>query len=215
MKDVRKSRHAIDILSLRRFIYYYDKRIHKVRVKKERHIDKMASKLPADHLALAARGLPMYEDLREAGDPDYLAAAKYRTMEQHLVIGRHWVLITRQIYMWLLVVAIIFVISQLLPNLGRAVQRDYYVALSQIYPVLLIALYLSPNGKYPESDRRNPVIHLGTISDKLAGIVGILLGICVCLVVLANGHSSSFLFMLTLSTIIFTVYTFFGSLKRD
>lgn len=206
---------VIDVISLRKLLRHYDKRIYDVRVEKEKHIDNMSSKLPKDYAKLAAQGFPIYEDLKEAGDPDYVAATKFRTVEQRLLIAWYWVLIARQLYAWLLVVAVMYGASKILPSLGSNVNKDYYVALSQIFPILLIALYLSPNGKYAESDRRNLVVHLGTINGKLAGIAGILLGTCVCLIVLANSRSSSFFFMLTLVTIIFTIYAFFGSLKRD
>lgn len=215
MKSLKIYARVIDVISLRKLLKHYDKRIYDVRAEKEKHIDNMSSKLPEDWTKMAAQGLSIYDELKEAGDPDYVAATKLRTAEQRLLIGRYWVLIARQLYVWLLVVVVAYGASKLLPKLGSNVNKDYYVALSQIFPILLIALYLGSNGKYTESDRRNLAVHLGTISGKFAGIAGILLGTCVCLIVLANSRSSSFFFLLTLVTIIFTIYTFFGGLKRD
>lgn len=198
------AKRVLLLVSGKEVLFHYDAQIIKTRQLKAEYTDKFFKGLnsydPSDDLAV---NFGYIDKEREQKNPDLLKAAEYRAKEIKLLINKYWARIWLQIYWIFLIILGGAILNWILPTIGLEVKEGYYAALSQIYPVLLIALYLTPSGDKGKSlDGRNrQMVYLNKLGSKITGVMVILLGLAVSLTVLATGNSSTFSLFITVVTL--------------
>ena len=200
-------------ISGRSILDKYDKNIKEIRTLKESHIEKFSS------LKKYINNNPYsidFDKLQKDKNIDFAQAVKLRDDEKRLLVDKYWAQIWIRLYGIALLILLAYFLDIVFPQLGKPVKGEYYSALSQIYPVILIAVYLTPDGtkSVKKQDSTSKIISLKGLESKLTGIMSILLGMTVTLVSIATGVASTFSLAITVFTLVIIVLITVNSIKN-
>lgn len=200
MKNLTKK--VLNLVTLE--ILYKSLQVRKLELarKREKLIDKMTSKTRA-----ASETIEIFEDLASKGGKLYLEASKLRRLEQVLAIKQNLIKLVRRTALWVILLGVLMLVQIYAPGLGGSVRIDYYAVLSQVYPVLLIALYVGGPKSTTQTRALTRINHISlrflmNIVEKFHGVFGVIIGLIVSLTAVASNYTSTFLFLVTIFSLL-------------
>lgn len=120
---------------------------------------------------------------------------------------------------WVLVFIGALIFQHYWAALGADVELSYYLSLAQIFPVILIALYITSAKPKPLVGlfkmNHQTVRLLIVLSESFHGIAGTFIGKVACLIVLATGVSSSFLLLTSIICLVMVILGLLQNLSQS
>lgn len=211
----KRLKKIIRIIFLQEIIAGLEKKTLEIRERKENAIDKMFAKFEENKESREDYVDHVSGEERRA----FNKAADLRKQEQKALMTKRAFEILQKSYVWILIAILILFTESFNSDLGSKISIDYYSALSQIFPIILIALYMASTRT--KITRRLFKINYQTlrlvtvISDGFHGITSVIIGTVTCLFAIASNSSSTFGFLITISCLVMVMFALLQNLAQD
>lgn len=146
---------------------------------------------------VAISGKPIPNIQFDKNSKEFKEATDLRLQKNSIRFRLAKIITMQNILIFLLVIFISLVMSIIFPDTGKEIGKEYYSSVSNIFPILLIALYLN-NPKHLNTKINYSINFL---EKNFKGLIPIIYGETVSLAALALNYTNSIIFFLSISSL--------------